>query len=60
MDMSPLKSLKVLSMNKIAILGASGHGRVVGEVAELCGYKEVFFLMIIKKDFWVLGQSWER
>lgn len=30
-------------MKKIAILGASGHGKVVAELAELCGYSVVFF-----------------
>lgn len=30
-------------MKKIAILGASGHGKVVADTAELLGYKCVFF-----------------
>lgn len=30
-------------MKKIAIVGASGHGKVVAELAELCGYSVVFF-----------------
>ncbi len=30
-------------MKKLAILGASGHGKVVAETAELLGYKVVFF-----------------
>lgn len=29
--------------NKIIIYGASGHGKVVAEVAELSGYKEIVF-----------------
>ena len=29
-------------MKKIAVVGASGHGKVVADLAELCGY-EVFF-----------------
>ena len=29
---------------KILIIGAGGHGRVVKEVAEACGYKKVDFL----------------
>ena len=30
-------------MNKLAILGASGHGKVVAELAELLGYQVTFF-----------------
>ena len=30
-------------MTSIAILGASGHGKVVAEIAELCGYQKVVF-----------------
>ncbi|WP_028771780.1 acetyltransferase [Shewanella waksmanii] len=30
-------------MKKIAILGASGHGKVVAEIAELCGYHVTFY-----------------
>jgi sugar O-acyltransferase (sialic acid O-acetyltransferase NeuD family) len=30
-------------MVKLAILGASGHGKVVAEIAELCGWREVHF-----------------
>ncbi len=30
-------------MNKLAILGASGHGKVLAEIAELCGWREVEF-----------------
>lgn len=29
---------------KLVIIGAGGHGRVVADVAKLCGYKEVVFL----------------
>lgn len=29
--------------NKLALLGASGHGKVVAEIAELNGYEVVFF-----------------
>lgn len=29
---------------KITILGASGHGKVVAEIARLCGYTEIEFL----------------
>ena len=30
-------------MPKLAILGASGHGKVVADIAELNGYDVVFF-----------------
>ena len=30
-------------MKLIAIIGASGHGKVVAEIAELCGYEVTFF-----------------
>ena len=30
-------------MKKIAIFGASGHGKVVADLAELCGFEVVFF-----------------
>lgn len=29
---------------KLTIIGASGHGRVVADIAVLCGYEEVEFL----------------
>lgn len=31
-------------MNSIIIIGAGGHGKVVAEIASLCGYKEIAFL----------------
>jgi len=31
-------------MDKLIIIGASGHGKVVAEIARLCGYKEIIFL----------------
>ena len=31
-------------MKKIVLLGASGHGKVCGEIAELEGYEEIVFL----------------
>ena len=31
-------------MKKIVLLGASGHGKVCGEIAELIGYEEIIFL----------------
>ena len=31
---------------KIAIIGAGGHGKVVGEIALLNHYENIFFLMI--------------
>jgi len=30
-------------MKQLAIIGASGHGKVVAELAELCGFKVVFY-----------------
>ena len=30
-------------MKSIAILGASGHGKVVAEIAELCGFDSIIF-----------------
>ena len=45
----PLKDMSLSShseetmMTKIAILGASGHGKVVAEVAELNGYENIVF-----------------
>lgn len=30
-------------MNRLAILGASGHGKVLADIAELCGWREVVF-----------------
>ncbi|WMN61170.1 acetyltransferase [Pseudoalteromonas xiamenensis] len=35
--------LEVSMTKKLAILGASGHGKVVAEIAELCGYSVEFF-----------------
>lgn len=31
-------------MNKLIIIGASGHGKVVADVAVHCGYKDIVFL----------------
>lgn len=31
-------------MNRLIIIGASGHGKVVADVAKACGYKEIAFL----------------
>lgn len=36
------KNLKV--MNKLIIIGASGHGKVIADIAEKNGYKEILFL----------------
>lgn len=39
------KNLEVQCMNKkIVIIGASGHGKVVANIAKLNGYKEIIFL----------------
>lgn len=31
-------------MNRIVIIGAGGHGRVVADIARACGYEEIIFL----------------
>lgn len=31
-------------MNKLIIIGASGHGKVIAEIASLCGYGDIVFL----------------
>ena len=31
-------------MNRLIIIGASGHGRVVADIACLCGYRRIDFL----------------
>lgn len=31
-------------MKQLVIIGASGHGKVVADIAEKCGYKNIFFL----------------
>ena len=31
-------------MNRLIIIGASGHGKVVADLAKRCGYQEIFFL----------------
>ena len=30
-------------MEKLAILGASGHGKVVADIAQVCGWKSISF-----------------
>lgn len=42
-DMSRLSHSEEIEVNKIAVLGASGHGKVVAELAELLGYSVIFF-----------------
>lgn len=31
-------------MNRLIIIGASGHGKVVADIAKLCGYNDIIFL----------------
>ena len=31
-------------MNRLIIIGASGHGKVVADIAKRCGYKDIVFL----------------
>lgn len=51
-------------MTKCAILGASGHGKVLAELAELNGYREIHFFddrwpALINVEHWnVLGDSY--
>ena len=40
-------------MKRLAILGASGHGKVVADCAELCGWESVSFF----DDVWPGKQS---
>lgn len=35
--------------DKIVIIGASGHGKVVADIAKLNGYKEIIFQMMMKQ-----------
>jgi sugar O-acyltransferase (sialic acid O-acetyltransferase NeuD family) len=44
-------------MTSIAILGASGHGKVVAEIAELCGFQKVVFFDDNKSE--EIFESWE-
>ncbi|MBS0043579.1 acetyltransferase [Shewanella sp. M16] len=50
-------------MTKCAILGASGHGKVIAEIAELTGYKQIHFFddrwpEIVQVEHWqVIGSS---
>jgi len=34
-------------VNRLAILGASGHGKVVADTAECCNWQVVEFLMML-------------
>ncbi len=45
-------------MERLAILGASGHGKVVADIAECCGWKHVDFFDDAWPDFSVNG-SWQ-
>ena len=35
-------------MRRLAIIGASGHGRVIADIAEKIGYSEIVFWMMMK------------
>lgn len=35
-------------MRKLAIIGASGHGKVVADIARKNGYSEIVFLTMMK------------
>ena len=53
--MSRLNLLKVVTVSRCAILGASGHGKVLAEIAELNGYSKVVFY----DDAWPSKKSLE-
>ena len=53
--MSRLNLLKVVTVSSCAILGASGHGKVLAEIAELNGYSKVVFY----DDAWPSKKSLE-
>ena len=50
-------------MRRLAILGASGHGKVIADIAELCGWQEVCFFDdawpgVVSNGHWdVVGNS---
>lgn len=43
-------------MGKLAILGASGHGKVVADTARQCGWDEIFFFDDAWPDLQTIGQ----
>ena len=45
-------------MKRLAILGASGHGRVVADIAECCGWQVVFFDDATPREGATLGLSY--
>ena len=50
----------MIQINRLIIIGASGHGKVVADIAKLCGYTDIVFLdndQTIKQcnDYRVLG-----
>ena len=36
-------------LDKLVIVGASGHGKVIADIAKLNGYKEIVFWMIVRR-----------
>ncbi|OUO57995.1 acetyltransferase [Collinsella sp. An271] len=47
-------------MNKLVIIGASGHGKVVADIARLNGYEDIVFLddaldLTMVSGYWVAG-----
>ena len=51
-------------MKKITIIGASGHGKVVADIAKLCGYKEINFLdndenIVYCSEYPIIGKAWD-
>lgn len=39
-----MKSREKETLKKLIIIGASGHGKVIADIAEKCGYEEIAFL----------------
>ena len=35
-------------MNRLIVIGASGHGKVVADIAVLNGYEDIVFLMMMR------------
>lgn len=45
-------------LDKLVIVGASGHGKVIADIAKLNGYKEIVFLMIMRRLMSVPDIRW--
>lgn len=45
-------------LDKLVIVGASGHGKVIADIAKLNGYKEIVFWMIMRRLMSVPDIRW--